>query len=369
MDRTSRLTRTFVAAAFALTAAPSFAAEPAGKAVGVVGKVLVRNLDSSKPEMRFMKVGDPVERGTLINTGSGASVKLMLKDKTILDLGGSTLFKVDEFLLKNGDNRNVQMSMDYGKVRASVNTPVGAAGRFSIKTQAATMGVRGTEFIVASTLPVEPAAPKGSSKGAEGSSSQAGSGKAAPSQTQVTVVHGKVEVATPASAKEPGAKPQAPIALTSGTQLTAVAPVTPAAGEAVNAAAAAPVEAPKVVKVTMEELKAIKAEVKAPDNQAFIQAVAFTPSDGSSSSSSGSGGPSNGGPSSSGPRDSGGAPQGGGMATLAAIVDTIKIDSNAIPTGVPLGVPGAFRPEDSVKNPNTNLMAIPAVVRVVFRKN
>ena len=362
MDRTSRLTRTFVAAAFALTAAPSFAAEPAGKAVGVVGKVLVRNLDSSKPEMRFMKVGDPVERGTLINTGSGASVKLMLKDKTILDLGGSTLFKVDEFLLKNGNNRNVQMSMDYGKVRASVNTPVGAAGRFSIKTQAATMGVRGTEFIVASTLPVEPAAPKGSS-------SQGGSGKAAPSQTQVTVVHGKVEVATPAPAKETGAKPQAPIALTSGTQLTAVAPVTPAAGEAVNSAAAAPVEAPKVVKVTMEELKAIKAEVKAPDNQAFIQAVAFTPSDGSSSSSSGSGGSSNGGPSSGGARDSGGAPQGGGMATLAAIVDTIKIDSNAIPTGVPLGVPGAFRPEDSVKNPNTNLMAIPAVVRVVFRKN
>jgi hypothetical protein len=113
----------------------------------------------------------------------------------------------------------------------------------------------------------------------------------------------------------------------------------------------------------MEELKAIKAEVKAPDNQAFIQAVAFTPSDGSSSSSSGSGGPSNGGPT------SGGAPQGGGMATLAAIVDTIKIDSNAIPTGAPVGIPGTFRPEDSVKNPNTNLMAIPATVRVVFKIN
>ncbi len=365
MDRYPRLALPFLAASLSLGSASAFAAEPAGKAVGVVGKVLVRNLDSSKPEMRFMKVGDPVERGTLINTGSGASVKLMLKDKTILDLGGSTLFKVDEFLLKNGDNRNVQMSMDYGKVRASVNTPVGAAGRFSIKTQAATMGVRGTEFIVASTLPVEPAAPKGAQKGAEAS---AGSGKSAPSQTQVTVVHGKVEVATPAPAKETGAKPQTPIALTSGTQLTAVAPVTPAAGEAVSAAAAAPVEAPKVVKVSMEELKAIKAEVKAPDNQAFIQAVAFTPSDGSSSSN-GSGGPTSGGPNSGGARDPGGAPQGGGMATLAAIVDTIKIDSNSIPTGVPLGVPGAFRPDDTVKNPNTNLMAIPAVVRVVFRKN
>src|SRR5262245_3373718 len=74
----------------------------AGKAVSVSGKVLVRNENAGKVETKFLKPGDEVEGGTVINTDSAGSVKLLLADKSIIDLGPSTLFKVNHYKADSG---------------------------------------------------------------------------------------------------------------------------------------------------------------------------------------------------------------------------------------------------------------------------
>src|SRR4051812_21941295 len=182
--------------------------ETAGKAVSVSGKVLVRNENSGKVETKFLKPGDDVDGGTVINTDSVGAVKLLLNDKSIIDLGPSTLFKVNHFKTPEGlADRDVSMTMAYGKVRASVNTPVSAKGKYQIRTRSVTMGVRGTEFVVMSDLAAFTAptlAPEAGKPDAP-----------ATLQTQVTVVHGKVVVEDDKAPKE-----QKPVALLAGDQLT-----------------------------------------------------------------------------------------------------------------------------------------------------
>lgn len=164
------------------------AAQKSGKTVSVSGKVLVRKDGAAASDLRQLKVGDSVEEGDVINTSSTSSVKFLMSDRSILDIGPSTLFKIAEYQLKNGADRTITYEMDYGKVRAAVNAPVGALGRFRMKTKSATMGVRGTEFVVASELPADP--------GSAGEEGGASAPKAPPSvaKTEVTVITGKVGV-------------------------------------------------------------------------------------------------------------------------------------------------------------------------------
>src|SRR6185295_4862215 len=179
---------------FTVFAAPALAAnEPqsAGKAVTMIGRVLIRNEDKSG-EVRELKVGDPIFAGDVVNTRSDATVKLIMVDKSIVDLGNSTLFKVDEWVTNNVSDRKVTMSLGYGNMRGSVTTPVGPKGKFTIKTKAATMGVRGTEFAVLYQT-------KDMTPGAGGGDKPDDSGKPPKGLkneviNKITVIHGKVEV-------------------------------------------------------------------------------------------------------------------------------------------------------------------------------
>jgi hypothetical protein len=233
----------------AATAAPAATPSSAGTAVSLIGRVLIRNEDKTGAQVRELKVGEPLYAGDVVNTRSDATVKLMMADKSIIDLGASTLFKVNEWALKHSDDRVVAMTLGYGKIRASVNTPVGPKGRFTIKTKAATMGVRGTEFIVSSEL----ADPK------------AGAGKGAGKSvtTQITVVHGKVDFVDHAASSHN------PIEITGGKQLTTVANLI---GENTVQRSSASEAPPKVVDVPPAQLKTLIADAKVQD-QTFKQAV------------------------------------------------------------------------------------------------
>jgi hypothetical protein len=79
-------------------------------------------------------------------------VKILFSDRSIFDLGPSTLFKIDEYKLNNGADRKVALSMDYGKIRAAVNERLNKKGSFKLRTAGTTMGVRGTEFLVNSDI-------------------------------------------------------------------------------------------------------------------------------------------------------------------------------------------------------------------------
>lgn len=173
--------------------------EYVGQAVSVAGKVLVRGDTTGGNQMNFLKPGDKLYKGTIVNTGSNGAVKLLMTDRTIVDIGPSSLFKVNEYQLNGVGDRKVDMSLDYGQIRTSVNEKLTSAkGKFTIRTKAATMGVRGTEFVVNAPIPV---------KDASGAVIE-------PPKTSLTVMHGKVEVA---DMNASGAAGQ-PVAITPGFQ-------------------------------------------------------------------------------------------------------------------------------------------------------
>ena len=210
----------FVGLLFGMILQPSFVQAEVGKVVTLQGKVLVRNQNSSDP-LKPLKLGDSVTEGSMINTSSDGSVKLLMRDKTLLDLGPSTLFKIDEYQINTqAKDRQADVSIDYGKMRALVSKKMGNKSKFKVRTRSATMGVRGTEFVVLSNLDSPPNAPQSKGSGQNRISKQGvTSSDQAPAreQTEIIVKEGRVDVQSSGS----NAKP---VALTKGTRAKLTAP-------------------------------------------------------------------------------------------------------------------------------------------------
>jgi len=332
-----------ILAALVLSIGARAATEPAGKVVGVSGKVLARD-DKGTRKMREMKTGDAIEKGEIINTDSRASIKLLMSDRSIVDLGPSSLFKVDEYQLKNGPDRDVQMSLDYGTTRMSVNRPVGDKGKFVIRTKSATMGVRGTEFIVASDLKALPTGEPPAVKAKLAADNKAVRAKGAGPErsratTSITVIHGKVEVSETT-------KPKAtPVAVTEGKQITTTAAVVgdKAVIEAPGAGAkGTKAEAPKLVDVPPTQMQALTKSVKLEDTT-FKQAVVIDHSAGGS---------------------------GGGAATLAAVSESLAgaLAGFTAPRPGDITTPGTFGNNFGSTPPLPPQPGIPVRLQVVFTK-
>lgn len=234
------LTLASLGASYATTASAADE-EYIARAVSVSGKVLARGEGSGNVQMTFLKPGDKLFKGAIVNTGSNGSVKLLMTDRTILDLGPSSLFKMNDYQMKKGEvgDRKVDMSLDYGTVRASVNEKLTTnKAKFTIRTKAATMGVRGTEFVVNAPIPVKDA-----------------SGMAVePPKMSLTVMHGKVDVADSAAGGG------------------AVVPVTPGLQFAKNGDSVG-----QVAQLGAGEVAKIKSDAFQKD-MTFLQTVSFDPS-------------------------------------------------------------------------------------------
>lgn len=308
-----------------------------GQAVSVSGKVLVRN-EKSQNQMSFLKAGDKIVEGSIINTGSTGSAKLLMTDKTIVDLGPSSLFKINEYQLNKGGDRKVDVALDYGQIRASVNQPVNDKGKFTIRTKAATMGVRGTEFVVAAAIPPR-------------------AGEAAPpQQTQVTVIKGRVDVSDIRTPNLP------PVQVRSGMQLL----------KGVDSA-------PKLTQLDPKQIQAVKAEAFQKD-MTFIQAVAIEPETPeqqqanreanqqaaekkeATQTASNEGGPRD------APKEEG--PRSGSKQTLQNIAATVEaqVKSGApiAPQVADLKLPGTFGPAGTQSRPVDVLQGQPVNVRIQF---
>lgn len=204
---TSRLKKTirhaFVVALSALgLSSVAFAGAAAGRAVTVIGTVNVRHGGAAGGEV--LRPAMTISEGDVIETAANGKAKLLMNDKTILDINSSSTFRVDEYKGSGGE-RQVGLAVDNGKVRTAVSEPLTGKGKFIIKTKTTTMGVRGTEFIVASQL----------TQLNGGGASQ----KLAQVNTEITVVQGRVEVT---DFSVPGGRP---IELTAGKQLVTTAQV------------------------------------------------------------------------------------------------------------------------------------------------
>lgn len=165
----------------------------AGEVVSLQGTVLLRHVVEGKTqETLTLKAGNNVYPGDVINTASDGAVKILLKDKTIIDLSGSSLFEVAQFNPKEGSNREVELDMMFGKMRVAVSKKLNGTGKFKLKTRAATMGVRGTEFVATSSIDAK-----------------------AP-QTNIVVLQGKVDFAK----TDAGVDSKQAMHLTAGNQVT-----------------------------------------------------------------------------------------------------------------------------------------------------
>jgi hypothetical protein len=291
----------------------------AGEVVTIKGTVLVRqDSDDAKAKAPIaLKPGYNLYAGDVVNTASDGAVKILLKDKTIIDLGGSALFKVAQFKANEGANREVELDMMFGKMRVAVPRKLQGEGKFQIKTRAATMGVRGTEFVVSTAL--------------ETSNENE---KMTPPQTSVVVLQGKVDVAKPGESGNAGS-----MHLTAGNQVTT--------------SLGAPTSA--MVKLNETQLKTVSTSSKVTDNT-FSRAVTIenTPMQRTSTSSTAS---NNGGASSSSTaRSPAEASNGSGnssatttVAANAPLAGSIQSSMASIAAEVPtvavsfseLGVPGA----------------------------
>lgn len=296
--------------------------EVAGQIVSVTGKVLARNEKSKTTQLTLLKSGDKIYEGSVVNTGASGTAKLLMSDRTIIDLGPSSVFKVNEFKLKQVSNRTVEMELEQGQMRASVNKAVpDPQGKFSVKTRAATMGVRGTEFLVKTPPLPPPGAP--------------------PAPAQITVVKGLVAVADTGG----GPKTGNPVMLSAGMQLqkggnTGITGTTP-------------------TQLSASQITAVKTESTVKDST-FISNVTF---DSKTSSEHRDSGTSSGGSSADSPPDGKGGgesktadsgkksdskpEQKGGNQTLtqvsANVAEQVKVEVKAAPPPPP-PVQGVFTP-------------------------
>jgi hypothetical protein len=90
------------------------------------------------------KVGDSVEKGTIVSTGFKSSATLKL-DETALYLKPLTRLTLED-LIKTSGGTQTKLYLLAGRVKADVPPQAGKTTDFHIKSPTATASVRGTEF-------------------------------------------------------------------------------------------------------------------------------------------------------------------------------------------------------------------------------
>lgn len=93
------------------------------------------------------KVGSVILEKDTIKTSETSRLQMIFKDKTVITLGKSTVFSVQEFLFDETAESTANFSLTKGFLK-SVTGKIGkvAPQRFKIKTKTSTIGIRGTTF-------------------------------------------------------------------------------------------------------------------------------------------------------------------------------------------------------------------------------
>jgi hypothetical protein len=128
----------------------------AGEVVSVSGVVMLHSEQGKgQSVVGSLQAGDLISVGDWINTGTPGSAKFLLKDRSIVDLGPGSLFKVSEFEVLKAQGQSVALSaraveravaldVEYGSIRTAVTEKLKGQSRFRVRTPGAVMGIRGT---------------------------------------------------------------------------------------------------------------------------------------------------------------------------------------------------------------------------------
>ena len=114
----------------------------AGKVTRLQGRAVAMQDALPRP----WKVGDDVLVGDVISTGQEARLEMKMLDDAVMTLGEKTVFVVVEYLA-GGARPNAAMRLLQGAFSAASGTMMQTAdAKFSVSTETATIGVRGTTF-------------------------------------------------------------------------------------------------------------------------------------------------------------------------------------------------------------------------------
>lgn len=96
------------------------------------------------------KVGDRVENGNILRTLPGAQTKVIYDNGDQFYVGPGTAYRIT---WNEGSKKlDTRMNLMYGRLRGVISKE-GPRNKLQIKTRAATMGVRGTDFFIADNGP------------------------------------------------------------------------------------------------------------------------------------------------------------------------------------------------------------------------
>jgi len=127
--------------------------ESVGKVISLKGRVFVQKENSG---FKKLKIRDEVEAGDLIKTSYKAKVKIVFNDKSTIYVAPKSQFKIEEYKFDEvKKERSSILNLFGGRVKLLVAKLSSKKRDFKVKTETATVGVRGTEFIVSTENPGE----------------------------------------------------------------------------------------------------------------------------------------------------------------------------------------------------------------------
>jgi hypothetical protein len=135
-----------VVAALGAGAAPAVAQEAAGHVKVAKGSVQIERAGQKVPA----PVGAVVQAGDVVTTGGDGSVGITFLDNSLLSAGPNSVLAIDRFAF---DSTTHQGSFESSLKKGTLAVVSGKLAKQSpdamkVKTPAAVLGVRGTEFLV-----------------------------------------------------------------------------------------------------------------------------------------------------------------------------------------------------------------------------
>ncbi len=137
--------RTALAFFFVLLLAPGSFASAAEDVAGTVTRLKGSAVAMQDALPRPLKVGDKILRGDVISTGTGARLEMKMLDEAVMTLGEKTIFVVIDYIAQGEPNAALRLLQGaFSAVSGDMMKIAGA--RFTVETETATIGIRGTRF-------------------------------------------------------------------------------------------------------------------------------------------------------------------------------------------------------------------------------
>lgn len=95
-----------------------------------------------------MGYGDPVYAGEVIRTETSSRVKILMTDRSIIDIGEDSAIRIRTYPSNLASDGDRNLDLELGSVRASVKKTQSGKGKFFIRTKSSVLAVRGTEVIM-----------------------------------------------------------------------------------------------------------------------------------------------------------------------------------------------------------------------------